>query len=86
MKPAAPPTAAVEKATCARCGQPFTPVPTGLRVIPMTECCDTCLVRNLFDGFDLPTPPKFLDVHTKHPTLTEAEWHQRMKEDEEKNP
>lgn len=61
-------------ANCKRCGQPFQPQPTKLKTIKYTRCCDTCKVRNLFDGLDMPTPPEFLDKYTKHPTLSEREF------------
>ncbi len=32
------------------------------------------MVRNLFDGLDMPTPPELLDRHTKHPTISEREF------------
>lgn len=67
-------------AICRRCGEPFTPEPTGLKNMPLTRCCDPCKLRNLHDGLDLPTPPDLLDKHTKHPTLTKEEFYRRLNE------
>lgn len=69
-------------AACKRCGKPFQPKPTKLRITKMTTCCETCQCKNLFDGLDLPTPPGLLDRHTKHPTLTDAEWRKKLHGDE----
>lgn len=66
---------------CKRCGNPFTPRPTRLKAMLMTRCCETCCVRNLFDVLDLPTPPELLDRHTKHPTLSQVEFHKNLKDD-----
>lgn len=78
---------APEKASaiCPRCGGPFVPKPTNVKVVPITRFCDDCQVRNLFDGFDLPTPPELLDRHTKHPTLSEREFKARMAESAEES-
>lgn len=69
-------------AACARCGKPFQPKPTKLKKIPMTRCCETCQCKNFFDGLDLPTPPSLIDRHTKHPTLSDAEWRKKLRNDE----
>ena len=69
-------------AACKRCGKSFRPKPTKLRITKMTTCCETCQCKNLFDGLDLPTPPGLLDRHTKHPTLTDAEWRKKLHGDE----
>jgi hypothetical protein len=71
-----------QRVLCRRCGKLFTPKPTKLKTIPMTRCCETCQYKNLFDGLDLPTPPDLLDRHTKHPTLTDAEWRRKLHSDE----
>jgi hypothetical protein len=64
--------------TCPRCGNQFTPQPTGIKLMPMTRHCDDCRFRNLLDGLDLPTPPEYLDHHTKHPTLSEWEFREKL--------
>ncbi len=69
------------KSLCRRCGKPFRPKPTNLKITKMTTHCINCQCRNLFDAFDLPTPPELLDKYTKHPTLTETEYRQKLKED-----
>lgn len=63
---------------CARCGQPFVPKPTELKTIPMTRMCEDCLVRNLFDALDMPTPPELLDRHSKIPTLSDREYRRKL--------
>ena len=64
--------------TCKRCGKPFEPEPLDIPTWPMTTCCDTCRMRNLFDGLDLPTPPDLLDIHTKWPTLSQDEFQTKL--------
>lgn len=62
---------------CKRCGKPYSPRwLAGLQ--KFSACCESCGVRNLFDALDLPTPPVMLDKFTKHPTLTEAEYHKEI--------
>lgn len=70
-------------AACKRCGKHFQPKPTKLLVTKMTTRCETCQCKNLFDGLDMPTPPSLLDKHTKHPTLTDAEWRKKLNEDDD---
>lgn len=69
----------MKTALCKRCGEPFNPKPTKLKTTPMTRCCETCSVRNIFDGLDLPTPPELLDRHSKLPTLSEAEFRRKLR-------
>ena len=58
---------------CKRCQKPFEP--RWLKELrKQSECCIDCSYRNLMDGLDLPTPPEYLDRHTKHPTLTQEEY------------
>lgn len=65
----------MKKCVCKRCGALFQP---RLTTLGMTKCCPDCACRNLLDGLDLPTPPILLDRHTKHPTLTDAEWRREL--------
>lgn len=64
---------AIQFTQCRRCKTFFNPV-----LLPainkMATCCETCRLRNILDGLDLPTPPELLDCHTKHPTLTSQEF------------
>jgi hypothetical protein len=71
----------VNSGVCKRCGKDFHPKPTRLLTKPMTECCETCQCRNLFDGLDMPTPPELLDRYTKLPALTDAEWRRKLRYD-----
>ncbi len=58
---------------CKRCGKSFEPrYLDALKT--MSTHCDTCGVRNIFDGLGFHTPPCLLDKHTKKPTLTESEF------------
>jgi hypothetical protein len=64
---------------CLRCGKPFYPRwLDGLN--KWNSCCRQCGMRNLLDGLDMPTPPIMLDAKTKHPTLTDAEFDQKLGE------
>ncbi len=66
---------------CARCGKPFKPEPTGLKVTKWSTCCDECKCRNLLDNLGLPTPPVMLDKHSKLPTLTREEFRRKLDAD-----
>jgi hypothetical protein len=65
---------------CKRCGEPFEPRLLE-RLQKMSTHCGVCEARNLFDGLDLPTPPRFLDRHTKRPTLSEREFQAELQKD-----
>jgi DNA-directed RNA polymerase subunit RPC12/RpoP len=69
----------MKTAACKRCGKQFQPERRKL-LKTMSMCCRACEFKNFFDGLDLPTPPNLLDRHTKHPTLTQAEWYDKFKE------
>jgi hypothetical protein len=60
--------------TCPRCGKPFLPDPESLT----NKFCVACQFRNLTDGLDMPMPPEMLDKHTKHPTLSQREYRQKL--------
>lgn len=65
--------------TCPRCGNPFEPIK--LKALgKMSRFCDTCGLRNIIDGLDMPTPPELLDSHSKIPTLTEEEFQRKLNE------
>jgi len=38
------------------------------------------MVRNLFDGLSMPTPPHLIDKFTKHPALTPEEYQSKLDE------
>ena len=66
---------------CMRCGQLFDPEETKRALKILTReprFCETCMVRNLTDGLDLPMPPELLDKHSKHPTLTDREYREKL--------
>ena len=65
---------------CPRCGKPFNPRPTELKVIGLTRFCEECMCRNLMDGLGLPTPPEMLDKYSKYPTLTRREFNKKLSE------
>lgn len=69
----------MKPATCRRCGNRFVPKPTGIKSVPWSRCCETCGVRNLFDGLGMKTPPELLDYYTKNPALTEREFKEWLK-------
>jgi hypothetical protein len=64
---------------CGRCGKPFTPefveIPNRL-----SSMCDTCKVRNIFDGLGMMTPPELLDEHTTLPALTQDEFKRSLED------
>lgn len=63
---------------CKRCGSEFMPEWIAL-FKRYAEMCETCKVRNIFDGLDMKTPPELLDRHTKHPALTDSEFKESLK-------
>lgn len=75
---------------CLRCGKPFDPEAVkrelkGFGRGPGFEprFCVTCMVRNMTDALDLPTPPRLLDKFSKHPTLSDREFDRKIKEEKE---
>lgn len=72
--------------TCKRCQEKFDPsdVPVFKPGSKPTHCC-SCQLRNLFDAFDMPTPPELLDQYTKHPALTTDEYNRMMAEMKERD-
>lgn len=73
----------MKKAVCKRCEKEF--LPKTLFGKAMSVCCPSCMVRNLSDFLDLPTPPELLDKHTKIPTLTREEFHRKIQEEEDRD-
>lgn len=69
-----------EEKECPRCGDLFLPQPTGFKALPFSKFCEPCCTRNLFDAFELPTPPEMLDYFTKNPALTEREYQKKLRE------
>lgn len=61
-------------ASCRRCGGSFIPQPIKSNPKTVTTFCEECQFRNFLDNLDLPTPPDFIDRHTKHPALTKDEF------------
>ena len=66
---------------CQRCGRPFQPewCDTLARWV---RFCGTCQARNLFDGFDMMTPPALIDKFSKRPALTESEFQRSLAKEE----
>ncbi len=66
---------------CLRCGKDFDPDAIKLSIKGFKReprFCETCMFRNLTDGLDMPTPPELLDKHSKHPTLTDREYQDKL--------
>lgn len=70
----------MKRKRCKRCGQLFKPKRLPLKHRPWSTHCDVCGVRNLFDALNLPTPPELLDIHTKIPSLSKAEYIKKLQE------
>ena len=65
--------AEIKPAVCGRCRKAFIPEWNDLMKRP-TTMCETCRVRNIFDGLGMMTPPEMLDEHTLRPALTDSEF------------
>lgn len=65
------------KAYCRRCSKEFIPAWLDALGRP-SRFCGTCMLRNLYDGMNLPTPPDLLDRFTTRPTLSEAEYRREL--------